>query len=70
MGKNKAELLAEARDLGVDVPEGATNRQITKLLKPARDLARVAKEPAADQTGRRMGPTRRGTPRLPDNLRN
>lgn len=31
----KAELLAEARSLGVEVPEGATNPQIAKLIEEA-----------------------------------
>ena len=32
----KAELLAEAEELGVDVPEGATNPQIAKLIAEAK----------------------------------
>ncbi len=29
----KAELLAEARGLGIEVPEGATNKQIARLIE-------------------------------------
>lgn len=32
----KAELLAEAEELGIEVPEGATNPQIHALIKEAR----------------------------------
>lgn len=78
MGKNKAQLLEEAGDLGVDVPEGATNRQIEKLLKPARVHAREqaeaapveaaespAEEPVRDTSAHRP---RRAPARLPADL--
>lgn len=35
----KAELVAEAEDLGVEVPEGATNPQIAKLIDEAKKEA-------------------------------
>lgn len=33
---NKAQLLATARELGIEVPEGATNPQIARLIEEAR----------------------------------
>ena len=32
----KAELIAEAESLGIDVPEKATNQEISKLIEEAR----------------------------------
>ena len=41
----KAELLAKAEALGVDVPEGATNPQIAELIdEAAKDLEKEAAE--------------------------
>lgn len=75
MGKNKDQLLAEAAELGVEVPEGATNRQIKALIaaappEPEVEPVEAAEspdvEPARDvMTARRP---RRATPRLPADL--